>query len=190
MKYLIVGLGNIGKKYENTRHNIGFKIVDSLVNLLGGHFKKNKFGYIEKINYKNNRLIILKPNTYMNLSGVSVRFWLNYEKISIQNLIVLVDDLYLKLGLIRIKSSGRSGGHNGLQSIENELLTNNYTRLRFGIGNCFQKGQQVYYVLGNWSEEEKIIIYKKIIFSINAIKSLVTNGINNTMNFFNIKEFH
>lgn len=185
MKYLIVGLGNIGKKYENTRHNIGFKIVDYLVSLLGGNFKKNQFGLIEKCNYKNNELIILKPNTYMNFSGISVRFWLNYEHISISNLIVLVDDLYLNLGIIRIKSFGSSGGHNGLKSIENELCSKNYIRLRFGIGTEFKKGEQIHHVLGNWNQEEKDVIADKIILSINALKFLILNGVTKTMNVFN-----
>lgn len=185
MKYLIVGLGNIGNKYENTRHNIGFQIVDNLVYLLGGVFINQQFGLICKCKYNNNELIILKPNTYMNCSGISIRFWLNHENISISNLIVLVDDLYLKLGIIRIRTFGSSGGHNGLRSIQYELSTKNYLRLRFGIGSDFKKGEQANYVLGYWNKEERIIIADKIMLSINAIQSLIVNGSKISMNIYN-----
>lgn len=187
MKYLITGLGNKGKQYENTRHNIGFKIADNLVNSLEGKFQEDQFGWIARCTYNNNKLIILKPNVYMNLSGNSIRFWLNYEKISIENSIVLTDDLYLNFGSIRIKNKGSSAGHNGLKSIEKELLTQKYPRLRFGIGNQFNRGEQIDYVLGNWNKEEINMLSERIKMCITAIKSFIFSGLSTTMDVFNRK---
>lgn len=186
MKYLIAGLGNTGIQYQNTRHNIGFKIADNLSNSLKGTFKKEKFGLITRCSYKRKKLIILKPNTYMNLSGNAIQFWLKNEKILIENLMVLVDDFQLNFGSIRIKKKGSSSGHNGLKSIEKELITQNYPRLRFGIkNNQFNKEKQIDYVLGNWNKEESNILYEKIQLCTDAIKSFVFLGLNTTMNIFN-----
>ena len=185
IKYLIVGLGNIGCKYKNTRHNIGFKIVDYLCSYLNGEFKVDKFGLIANCLFKNKKIIILKPNTYMNFSGISVRYYLNLEKILKNNLMIIVDDLYLDFGKIKIKRKGKSNGHNGLKNIEKELFTQNYNRLRFGIDNKFKKGNQINYVLGDWTNKEKIILNEKIKLSIEVIKSFINLGLDKTMNIFN-----
>lgn len=187
MKYLIVGLGNIGNEYENTRHNIGFKIVDYFNNLLLGSFKSVQFGSISKCYYKNNKIIILKPNTYINLSGEAIVYWLHREKILLKNLLILVDDLYLPFGKIKINKKGGSSGHNGLKNIEQKLSTQEYSRLRFGIGNYFEKGEQINYVLSNWNKEEEKILCKKINFAIYVIKYYILSGIEKSMSLFNKK---
>lgn len=186
-KYLIVGLGNIGEKYSNTRHNIGFLLVDRLVEKLGGSFKAQNFGQVCETSYKGRKTFILKPDTYMNLSGNSVNYWVAKEKIKLENCLIICDDLSLPFGTIRIKSKGSSAGHNGLKSIEEKLQTQQYPRFRFGIGNNYVKGKQIEYVLGEWNEEEKKVINERIDTSTDAILSFIFSGLNNTMNQYNGK---
>lgn len=188
MKYLIVGLGNIGKEYQNTRHNIGFKVLDVLAKQFNLGFSNVRYGSIIELEIKGRILLLLKPSTYMNLSGKAVSYYIMKEKIKKENLFVIVDDLALPFGTIRIKSKGSSGGHNGLQNIEDTLQTQDYIRLRFGIGNEFSKGHQVDYVLGDWTKEEEEKINPIIDQAVDAIKSFPFIGIDRTMNFFNIKK--
>src|SRR5690606_951060 len=154
-KFLIVGLGNPGAEYVNTRHNIGFKVIDFLANENQVDFQTVKLGSVAEVKIKGRTLILLKPNTYMNLSGKAVKYWLEKEKIPLENLLIITDDLNLSFGTIRLKAKGSDGGHNGLKSIQALLQTTNYARFRFGISDEFKKGQQVDYVLGEWTEEEK-----------------------------------
>jgi len=186
-KFLIVGIGNIGKEYLETRHNIGFEALDSICEEFKTTFETKKLGDIAKVNYKGKSLVFLKPSTYVNLSGKSVRYWMNKEKISQKNLLIITDDLNLDFGVIRIKEKGSDGGHNGLKDINTILKTNNYNRLRFGIGGNFTKGKQSEYVLSKWSEKEKseLISYKPLFYQI--IRSYAIEGIGPTMNKFNKK---
>jgi len=184
-KYLIVGLGNIGAKYDNTRHNIGFEVVDSLANKRAANFELAKLGSIAKFRYKGRQFIVLKPSTFMNLSGKAVRYWMTKEKINTEHILVICDDLSLPLGALRLKSKGGAGGHNGLQNIQDLIATSQYPRLRFGIGNDFSKGHQVDFVLGTWKEEERTIINPRIEKAAEAVLSFGTAGLNNTMNSFN-----
>lgn len=186
-KYLIVGLGNIGTEYENTRHNIGFLIAEKLAEKLGDSFKPSNFGLLCETSYKGRKTFILKPDTYMNLSGNAVKFWVSKENIKPENILIITDDLSLPFGTLRIKSKGSNAGHNGLKSIENSLQSQQYPRLRFGIGSDFSKGQQIDYVLGSWNEEEKQTLTQRIDFSAEAAKSFIFSGITNTMNDFNGK---
>jgi peptidyl-tRNA hydrolase, PTH1 family len=186
-KYLIVGLGNIGEKYGNTRHNIGFLIVDKLVQKLGGTFKSQNFGQLCETSYKGRKTYILKPDTYMNLSGNSVKYWVIKEKIKLENCLIICDDLSLPFGIIRIKSKGSSAGHNGLKSIEGKLDTQLYPRFRFGIGNNYLKGKQIEYVLGEWNEDEKKVLNERIDMSSEAILSFIFSGLSYTMNQYNGK---
>ncbi|MDR3272304.1 MAG: aminoacyl-tRNA hydrolase [Flavobacteriaceae bacterium] len=186
-KYLIVGLGNIGAEYENTRHNIGFLIADRLGEKLSANFKSSNFGQLCETSYKGRKTLIIKPDTYMNLSGNAVNFWINKENIKLKNILILCDDLSLPFGTLRMKSKGSSAGHNGLKSIEISLQTQQYPRLRFGIGNDFIKGQQIDYVMDTWREEEQLILKERVDFSAEAVKSFIFAGINNTMNEFNGK---
>ena len=185
MKYLIAGLGNIGEEYENTRHNIGFQILDTLARVSNIDFKDKRYGFIAEYKYKSRICILLKPGTYVNLSGRAVNYWLQKEKIPISNFMVLVDDIALPFGIIRLKAKGSHGGHNGLRNISEVLGTNEYARLRFGIGNDFPRGMQVEHVLSNWLEEEEEQLQKKIDKCIEIINSYVTTGIDRTMNYFN-----
>ena len=155
MKYLIVGLGNIGAEYEQTRHNIGFEVLDNLAAKKGVTFQSGKYASFSEIKHRGRQLILIKPTTYMNLSGKALRFWMQQEKIDANRVLVVLDDLNLPFGKIRIRPNGSSGGHNGLKNIEEMLGSTQYPRLRMGIGDTFRKGQQVDYVLGRWSEEEK-----------------------------------
>lgn len=184
-KYLLVGLGNIGAKYDNTRHNIGFEVLDVLAKKQEVSFESAKLGAVSKFRHKGRMYILLKPSTYMNLSGKSVRYWLTKEKIPAENLLVICDDLSLPIGTLRMKPKGGAGGHNGLQDIQNILNTSVYPRLRFGIGNKFSKGRQSDFVLGEWEESERKIIDKRIEKAADAILSFGTAGLNNTMNGFN-----
>lgn len=186
-KYLIVGLGNIGAEYSNTRHNIGFKIVDAFADAAGLRFEDKRYGAICKGRVKNAEFVLLKPSTYMNLSGQAVRYWLLQEKIPLENLFVLVDDLNLPFGTIRMRKQGSAGGHNGLKNIEQLLCTPNYARLRFGIGNDFQHGAQVNYVLGEWSAEENAAFPERFQLTNDIIKSFCLQGIDRTMNQYNGK---
>ncbi len=187
MKYLIVGLGNPGEKYKNTRHNIGYRVLDFLAESAGFSFSDKRYGYVSEMKHKGKTLILVKPTTYMNLSGKAVNYYLQAEKIPIENLMVVVDDLSLELGKIRIKAKGSSGGHNGLQNIQDILGTVNYNRLRFGIGNNFHQGGQVDYVLGEWTDDELKILPERIELAAEAIKSFPIIGIDRTMNYYNNK---
>lgn len=187
MKYLIIGLGNPGIDYVETRHNIGFKIVDAFAESSGAVFSHTRYADTTKVKFKGRTFVLAKPMTFMNLSGKAVNYWMQKEKIEPENMLLLVDDLALPFGTIRIKKNGGDGGHNGLSDIFSVLGTNNINRLRFGIGNGFSKGQQVDYVLGEWSDIERKLLDERIKKSIQAIKNFGTIGINRTMNFFNEK---
>lgn len=186
-KYLIVGLGNIGEKYTNTRHNIGFKILDHFAKKEDLSFQTQKLGDITSYRLKGRTFIFLKPNTYMNLSGKAILYWLTKEKIPLENLLVITDDLNLPFGSIRIKTKGSDGGHNGLKDTQDKLNTSKYNRFRFGISDAFSKGRQVDYVLGEWTAEEDSKLPERLDQSINIIKSFGTAGITHTMNDFNGK---
>lgn len=186
-KYLIVGLGNIGPEYVGTRHNIGFMIADKLAEDAGAQFKSCRYGDMAIFNVKNCRLMVLKPSTFMNLSGVAVRFWMNKEKMPLENLLVLVDDIALPFGKIRMRGSGSDAGHNGLKNIASELGTQNYARLRFGIGNGFAPGTQVNFVLGQFDSEEKKELPARIEVAANAVKDFCLAGLAHAMTNFNSK---
>ncbi len=186
-KFLITGLGNIGPKYENTRHNIGFKVVEHYAAANQATFEAAKLGDIAKVSVKGRTLILLKPSTYMNLSGKSVRYWLEKEKIPIENLLVVTDDLNLPFGQLRIKKKGSDGGHNGLKDIQATLGTTTYTRFRFGISDAFSKGRQVDYVIGDWDEQENAALPERLDIAIKAIPSFALAGTDITMNQFNGK---
>lgn len=186
-KFLIVGLGNIGAEYVNTRHNIGFKIVDFLAKKEGIHFETVKLGSLAEYKFKGRTFLLLKPNTYMNLSGKAVKFWMDKENIPLENIMVIADDLNLSFGTIRIKPKGSDGGHNGLKNINLMLNTTNYTRFRFGISDEFKKGKQVDYVLGDWDEDEKTKLPERLELGSEIIKSFGTAGLENTMTSFNGK---
>jgi len=186
-KFLIVGLGNIGSEYANTRHNIGFKILDYIVNQEGISFQTVKLGEIAELKIKGRTLILLKPNTYMNLSGKAVKYWLEKENIEKENMLVITDDLNLAFGTIRIKTKGSDGGHNGLKNIQLLLNSTEYPRFRFGISDAFKKGKQVDYVLGEWDAEEKEKLKERLEISSEIVKSFALAGLNNTMNTYNGK---
>lgn len=186
-KFLIVGLGNIGPKYHNTRHNIGFKVLDYLAKQESLNFEPQKLGDVCTYKFKGRTFILLKPSTYMNLSGKAVNYWLQKEKVPLENLLVITDDLNLSFGTIRVKTKGSDGGHNGLKDIQEQLGTTQYNRFRFGISDEFSKGRQVDYVLGEWDEEEEKKLPERLEKSVEVIKSFGTAGINNTMNTFNGK---
>ena len=186
-KFLIVGLGNIGAEYVNTRHNIGFKILDHFAKKESISFQTAKLGDVAEFKIKGRTLVLLKPNTYMNLSGKAVKFWMEKENIEKENILVITDDLNLSFGTIRIKTKGSDGGHNGLKSIQSLLNTTEYPRFRFGISDQFKKGQQVNYVLGEWDEEEKSKLPERLEKSAEIIQSFALAGLNNTMNEFNGK---
>jgi len=185
MKYLIVGLGNIGAEYDNTRHNIGFDVVDEMAKKYQTTFKTDKLGEVCDFKFKGRSFYLLKPSTYMNLSGKSVRFWKEKLKLKNENILIVVDDLALPLGNIRMRKKGSDAGHNGLKNINSLLGGNNYPRLRFGIGNNFQKGAQVNFVLGQWKPEEKEQLTNIINKSIEAIEAYATIGIDRAMNQYN-----
>lgn len=187
MKFLLVGLGNPGEKYAETRHNIGFKVVEALVKELDGSFKIDKLADVAEVKYKGRHLICIKPSTYMNLSGKSVNYWLQQQKIQRENLVVITDDLALPFGKLRMKGKGSDGGHNGLKDIQATLNTVEYTRLRFGVGNEFNKGQQVDYVLGEWSALEKETLEDRISIAKEFLKSFATIGLQHTMSQWNNK---
>ena len=186
-KFLIVGLGNIGSEYANTRHNIGFKILDYIANQEGISFQTVKLGEVAELKIKGRTLLLLKPNTYMNLSGKAVKYWLEKENIEKENMLVITDDLNLSFGTIRIKTKGSDGGHNGLKNIQLLLNSTEYPRFRFGISDAFKKGQQVNYVLGEWDAEEKEKLKERLEISSEIVKSFALSGLNNTMNTYNGK---
>ena len=187
MKYLIVGLGNIGDEYRNTRHNIGFKILDAFAEASNIVFSTERYGDIARMRLKNKQLVLLKPSTYMNLSGNAVRYWKEKEGIDINNILVLVDDIALPFGAIRIKGRGSDAGHNGLKSIAQMLGSDAYPRLRFGIGNDFPRGCQVEYVLGAFSLDERQKMPLRLEVATEAIKTFCLAGIQNAMNSYNNK---
>lgn len=185
MKYLIAGLGNIGAEYKNTRHNIGFQILDALAEASNISFNDKRYGFVAEYKFKARTFILLRPTTYVNLSGLAVRYWMKKENIPIENLLVLVDDLALPFGTIRLRAKGGAGGHNGLENINQVLGRNDYARLRFGIGDNFRQGFQVDYVLGEWDAEELKELPEKIDNCIEIIQSFGTIGTERTMNFYN-----
>lgn len=186
-KFLIVGLGNIGSEYANTRHNIGFKAVDFLARKEALDFQTVKLGSLAEYKLKGRTLLLLKPNTYMNLSGKAVQYWMEKEKIEKENVLVITDDLNLSFGAIRIKPKGSDGGHNGLKSIQQTLNTSEYARFRFGISDQFKKGKQVDYVLGEWDETESAKLPERLEMVAEAIKSFALAGLENTMTTYNGK---
>ena len=185
MNFLIVGLGNIGVKYESTRHNIGFKALDFVAEQSSAFYTPERYGEISTFKYKGKNIYLLKPNTFMNLSGSAVRYWLTKLKIDIKNLLVVTDDLNLEVGNLRMKKNGSDGGHNGLKNIKQTLSTNQYPRLRIGVGNNFPKGKQIDYVLGKWTEEEYSILDQKMEIIKDMVLSFCFAGIDNTMNKYN-----
>ncbi|NNE78262.1 MAG: aminoacyl-tRNA hydrolase [Pricia sp.] len=184
-KYLIIGLGNIGEKYSETRHNVGFKIVDAFAAAEDFSFTTAKLGDIGTTKIKGRSILCLKPSTFMNLSGKALKYWMEKEKIPLENTLVITDDINLAFGTIRLKTKGSDGGHNGLKDIQNVLQTTNYNRFRFGVGADFSQGRQVDYVLGEWDEEEKKALPERFEKSIALIRSFVLAGVKNTMNEFN-----
>jgi len=187
VKYLIVGLGNIGAEYNNTRHNIGFDVVDKLVYDLKGEFKVDKLASVATVKYKARNLVVIKPATYMNLSGKAVKYWLDQEKIDVSKMLVVVDDIALEMGQLRLKTKGGDAGHNGLTDIIIKLNTTNFARLRFGIGNDFPRGYQSDYVLGKWSNKEIDLLLPRVDTATEIIKSFVSIGPGLTMTNYNNK---
>ncbi|MGV4414986.1 aminoacyl-tRNA hydrolase [Chryseobacterium sp. T1] len=187
MKYLIVGLGNKGEEYTETRHNVGFKVVEKIAEQIEAPFNSSNFGLLAEGKYKGRKVLLLKPDTYMNLSGNAVRFWMQKENIPAENILIITDDLALPFGTLRMKMKGSHGGHNGLRNIEEVLNTGQYARLRFGISAEFKEGQQIDYVLGKWSEGEYDKLPERIDKFSKASLSFVFAGINNTMSSFNGK---
>ena len=185
MKYLIVGLGNIGEGYKETRHNIGFKILDAIASASNISFTDKRYGALCRIKYKGRELILLKPSTFMNLSGNAVSYWMKKENIPIENTLVIVDDIALPLGSIRMRPKGNDGGHNGLSHISAILGTHDYPRIRFGIGSSFRRGSQIDFVLGTWDAEERKVIEERIPGAIEMIKSFTFAGLELTMTAFN-----
>ncbi|HEY9124142.1 MAG TPA: aminoacyl-tRNA hydrolase [Bacteroidales bacterium] len=185
MKYLVAGLGNIGSEYAHTRHNIGFDVLDALAGASNIYFEDGRYAFNTRFSIKGRTIVLIKPTTYMNLSGKAVSYWLQKENIPVENLLVVVDDLALPVGAIRIRPKGGDGGHNGLKNIQEMLGHANYARLRFGIGSEFAKGRQVDFVLGKWAEEEKALIKPAIETSCEVIKSFVLAGLERTMTSFN-----
>ncbi|MBL7820598.1 MAG: aminoacyl-tRNA hydrolase [Saprospiraceae bacterium] len=188
MKFLIAGLGNMDPEYFGTRHNIGFEVLDQLAERLGVGFKVSSLAHVAEANYKGKKLILIKPSTYMNLSGKAIKYWLDKEKIELPNCFVILDDLNLDFGSIRIRPEGSDGGHNGLKDIQEKLASNKYPRLRIGIGNQFSKGKQVDYVLGKWTESELRNLTEIIKLSADASLSFCFAGLTNTMNSYNSKK--
>jgi len=186
-KFLIVGLGNPGSKYQNTRHNIGFEIVEYLANEMKEEFQSEKHADVCSFKQKGRKFTLIKPMTFMNLSGKAVRYWMQKENINLENILIITDDVNLDFGTLRIKAKGSHGGHNGLKHIQETLNSKDYPRFRFGIGSQFPKGQQVHYVLGQWNEDEKSQLIERLEKAKQAVLSFGLAGINNTMNDFNGK---
>jgi peptidyl-tRNA hydrolase, PTH1 family len=184
-KFLICGLGNIGDEYANTRHNVGFLVLEALASDLKVSFSPGRLASVAKTKFKGKNLLLLKPNTYMNLSGKALKYWMNVEDIPLENVLVIVDDIALPLGALRMKKKGGDAGHNGLNNIIMNLNTEEFPRLRIGIGNDFAKGYQVDYVLGKWTEVEETIMIEKINKAIEAIKSFIIEGADKAMNLYN-----
>jgi len=186
MKYLIVGLGNIGAEYDGTRHNIGFRNIDAFAKAQNAEWQDKRYGFVARTRVKNAEMILLKPSTYMNLSGNAVRYWVTQEKIQIENVLIIVDDLSLPVGKIRLRGNGSAGGHNGLKSIE-QVLGAQYARIKFGIGNDYPKGAQADFVLGKFSDDDNKVIDEKLEYVGEMIKSFCLQGLDRTMNQYNKK---
>lgn len=186
-KFLIVGLGNIGREYEHTRHNIGFDVVSAFVAKNGGFFKTDRLAEVAELKWRGKVFICIKPTTYMNLSGKAFKYWMDKEKIQLENTLTVVDDLALPLSALRLRPSGSDAGHNGLRDIQFTLNTTEYPKLRFGIGNKFPKGMQVEFVLGKWFKEDIPLVKHKINIAVEMIESFAQNGIERTMNMYNKK---
>ncbi|QVY64648.1 aminoacyl-tRNA hydrolase [Polaribacter sp. Q13] len=186
-KFLIIGLGNIGEKYVNTRHNIGFKIVDEVAEEHNVTFETEKLGDVATFRFKGRTFVLLKPSTFMNLSGKAVKYWMDKENISVENILVVTDDVNIDFGVIRVKAKGSAGGHNGLKDIQEKLNSQQYARFRFGVGGNYSRGRQVDYVLGEWNKEETSELIERLPTSAKVITSFGTAGLNNTMNTFNGK---
>ena len=189
MKFLIVGLGNPGNEYAHTRHNIGFDVVYALAAKHGGVFRTDRLAYVAEIKWKGKKIVCICPTTFMNLSGKAVKYWMEKEKIALENILVIVDEVALPLDKLRLRPAGSDGGHNGLKSIHESLETTEYARLRFGIGNNYPKGMQSEYVLGKWQKGEEPIVKLKIVKSVEAIETFATAGIIVAMNQINNKNF-
>ena len=187
-KFLIIGLGNIGPKYAHTRHNIGFDVLDAFVIKQGGFFKSDRLADVAEVKWKGKTFICVKPTTFMNLSGKAFKYWMDKEKIEIENTLTIVDDLALPISKIRLRASGSDAGHNGLKDIQLTLGTDAYPKLRFGIGNDFKKGQQIDFVLGKWNTGEKKIVELKIEKSVEVIESFASIGLSRTMTMANALE--
>jgi PTH1 family peptidyl-tRNA hydrolase len=186
-KFLIVGLGNIGSTYENTRHNIGFKILDEVADVYQVTFETEKLGDIASFAFKGRTFILLKPSTYMNLSGKAVKYWMDKENIGMEHILVVTDDVHIDFGTIRIKSKGSAGGHNGLKDIQEKLNTQEYPRFRFGVGANYSRGRQADFVLGTWDKNESSQLIERLSTAEKVISSFGTSGLTNTMNVFNGK---
>src|SRR6188474_3345232 len=189
MKFLIVGLGNVGNEYAHTRHNIGFDVVNAFVQKHEGQFRVERLAYVSELKWKGKNFICICPTTYMNLSGKAMKYWMEKEKIPLINTLVIVDDVALPLNKLRLRPGGSNAGHNGLKSLEEVLLSNEYPRLRFGIGNDYPKGHQSDFVLGKWKKEEEPLVKLKIDKSVETIECFATQGITAAMNQVNNQEF-
>lgn len=187
MKYLIVGLGNIGEEYAHTRHNIGFDVVTEFAKQSDAEWSEERYGSVAQVKMRGHILTLLKPNTYMNLSGKAVNYWMQKENVPLDNLLVVVDDLAIPFGTLRLKGKGSDGGHNGLKNINALLGTQSYARIRFGLGNEFSRGGQIDFVIGKWSDEEQAALKDRINVAVDMIKSFVAVGLQLTMTQFNNK---
>ncbi len=189
MKFLIVGLGNIGEEYAHTRHNIGFDVVNAFVQKHGGSFRSDRLAYVAELKWRGKTFVCICPTTYMNLSGKAVKYWMDKEKVPMQQVLIIVDDIALPLDKLRLRPSGSAAGHNGLKSLEEALGTRDYPRLRFGIGNEYPKGMQADYVLGKWKKSEEALVKLKIDRSVEIIESFAVQGITTVMNQVNNQVF-
>jgi len=189
MKFLIVGLGNIGDEYAHTRHNIGFDVVNAFVQKHKGSFRTDRLAYVADVKWKGKVFVCICPTTFMNLSGKAVKYWMDKEKIALENILVILDDLALPLSKLRMRAAGSDAGHNGLKSLHEVLGTINYARLRFGIGNDYPKGQQADFVLGKWNKEEEPLVKLKIDKSVTVIETFAAQGITTAMNQVNNQDY-
>lgn len=189
MKFLIVGLGNVGNEYAHTRHNIGFDIINAFVQKHGAAFRTGRLAYVADVKWKGKNFVCICPTTYMNLSGKAVKYWVDKERISLENILIIVDEVALSLDCLRLRPSGSDGGHNGLKNIQETLGTQDYPRLRFGIGNDFPQGYQSDFVLGRWKKEEEPLVRLKIDKAVEVIEIFASRGINAAMNEINNKRF-
>ncbi|MFN8291126.1 MAG: aminoacyl-tRNA hydrolase [Chitinophagaceae bacterium] len=189
MKFIIAGLGNVGNEYAHTRHNIGFDVVNAFVSKHGGNFRVDRHAYVAEVKWKGRIFVCICPTTYMNLSGKAVKYWIDKEKVALSNLLVIVDEIALPLSKLRLRAGGSDAGHNGLKSIQEALGTQEYPRLRFGIGNEYPKGLQAEYVLGKWRTEEEPLVKLKITKSVEVIESFAAQGITTAMNQVNNQDF-